>query len=91
MKPVSFILLLLCLLIGGIGFMIARSNGPQPDQNRPSDGSPQLITLNGATQFDENHAFTRTIRKFEQLVAEYYSGPVEFEPHPLRRNVRTRG
>ena len=38
-----------------------------------------VITLKGATQFDENHVFTRTIRKFEQLVAEYYGKPVNFE------------
>jgi tripartite ATP-independent transporter DctP family solute receptor len=42
------------------------------------------ITLNGASQFDENHAFTKTMRKFEELVAEYYDGPEElkFILHP---------
>ncbi len=35
------------------------------------------ITLNGASQFDESHAFTKTMRKFEELVAEYYEGPEE--------------
>ena len=37
------------------------------------------ITLNGASQFDENHAFTKTMRKFEELVAAYYDGPEELE------------
>jgi len=37
------------------------------------------ITLNGASQFDENHAFTKTMRKFEELVAEYYDGPEDLE------------
>ena len=37
------------------------------------------ITLRGASQFDENHAFTRTLRKFEELVKTHYGKPVEFE------------
>jgi TRAP-type C4-dicarboxylate transport system substrate-binding protein len=37
------------------------------------------ITLNGASQFDEEHAFTKTMRKFEELVKEYYQGPEELE------------
>ena len=43
----------------------------------------ETITLVGASQFDENHAFTKTLRKFADLVQEYYQGPegVEFELH----------
>lgn len=43
----------------------------------------QTITLVGASQFDEDHAFTKTMRRFEELVQEYYDGPheVEFEMH----------
>jgi tripartite ATP-independent transporter DctP family solute receptor len=43
----------------------------------------QTITLVGASQFDEDHAFTKTMRKFEELVKQYYEGPeeVEFELH----------
>ena len=41
--------------------------------------SPQTIVLKGASQFDESHAFTRTLRKFEALVVEYYGKPVTFE------------
>jgi tripartite ATP-independent transporter DctP family solute receptor len=37
------------------------------------------ITLNGASQFDEDHAFTKAMRKFEELVGEYYQGPDEVE------------
>lgn len=41
------------------------------------------ITLVGASQFDENHAFTRLMRKFEQMVKLYYTGnkQIEFEMH----------
>jgi TRAP-type C4-dicarboxylate transport system substrate-binding protein len=43
----------------------------------------ETFTLVGASQFDEDHAFTRTMRKFEELVQQYYEGPdeVEFELH----------
>lgn len=37
------------------------------------------ITLRGASQFDENHAFSRTLKKFEGLVKAYYGKPIEFE------------
>jgi len=37
------------------------------------------ITLHGASQFDERHAFTRLMRKFEQLTIQYYSGEHELE------------
>ena len=37
------------------------------------------IRLRGASQFDENHAYTRTLIKFQELVKEYYGQPVEFE------------
>lgn len=39
----------------------------------------QTITLRGASQFDEGHVFTRTLRKFEELVKQYYDQPVKFE------------
>ena len=39
----------------------------------------ETITLNGASQFDEEHAFTKAMRKFEELVQEYYQGPDEIE------------
>ncbi|MEM7026450.1 MAG: TRAP transporter substrate-binding protein [Pseudomonadota bacterium] len=37
------------------------------------------ITLNGASQFDESHAFTKTMLRFQELVAQYYEGPEELE------------
>ena len=37
------------------------------------------ITLRGALQFDENHFYAQTMRKFEELVRTYYGKPVEFE------------
>ena len=37
------------------------------------------VTLRGASMFDENHSFTKTLREFERLVAEKYDGDVEFD------------
>ena len=40
------------------------------------------IKLVGASQFDENHAFTKTMRKFEELVSACYTDePIEWEMH----------
>ena len=39
----------------------------------------KTITLRGAGQFDESHVHTRTLRKFEELVKQYYGKPVNFE------------
>ena len=41
--------------------------------------SSDRIVLRGAVQFDESHSFTRTLRHFEEKVAEYYDQPIEFE------------
>ncbi len=41
----------------------------------------QAVTLVGASQFDESHAFTKTMREFERLVTECYSGDVTFDLH----------
>jgi len=43
--------------------------------------SANAVTLVGASQFDEEHAFSKTMRKFEELVTECYSGDVEFDLH----------
>ena len=37
------------------------------------------ITLRGASLFDEEHAYTKTLREFERLVQESYDGDIEFE------------
>jgi TRAP-type transport system periplasmic protein len=44
-----------------------------------SAASADTITLNGASQFDDNHAFTKTMAKFEELVRQYYQGPEQLE------------
>ena len=43
----------------------------------------ETITLHGASQFNESHAFTRLMRKFESLTKLYYTGPhkIEFVMH----------
>lgn len=48
-----------------------------------SAAQADTITLHGASQFDESHAFTRLMRKFEQLTRLYYSGEhtLEFVMH----------
>jgi len=37
------------------------------------------ITLRGASMFDDNHAFTKTMVKFAELVDQYYDGDVTFD------------
>ena len=37
------------------------------------------FTFHGASQFDEKHAYTRLMRKFEQLTKLIYNGPHEIE------------
>ena len=39
----------------------------------------ETYTLHGASQFDESHAFTRLMRKFEALTTLYYTGSDEIE------------
>lgn len=39
----------------------------------------QEVTLRGASMFDENHAFTKTMEKFAELVDTYYDGDVKFD------------
>lgn len=41
----------------------------------------QTITLNGAVQFNDDHAFTKALVKFEELVKQYYGKPVNFSLH----------
>ena len=36
-------------------------------------------TLRGASMFDENHTFTKTMVKFGELVEQYYAGDVDFD------------
>jgi TRAP-type C4-dicarboxylate transport system substrate-binding protein len=39
------------------------------------------ITLNGAVQFNDDHAFTKALVRFEELVQKYYGKPVNFTLH----------
>jgi tripartite ATP-independent transporter DctP family solute receptor len=41
----------------------------------------QAITLNGAVQFNDDHAFTKSLMRFEELVKKYYGKPVTFTLH----------
>jgi TRAP-type C4-dicarboxylate transport system substrate-binding protein len=39
------------------------------------------LTLNGAVQFNDDHAFNKTLLKFEELVKKYYGKPINFVLH----------
>ncbi|TQF78056.1 TRAP transporter substrate-binding protein [Elioraea sp. Yellowstone] len=41
----------------------------------------QAITLNGASQFNDEHAFTKCMVRFEELVRRYYGKPINFVLH----------
>jgi len=44
-------------------------------------GAQEAITLHGASQFNDDHAFTKTMAKFAELVQKYYGKPVNFVLH----------
>ena len=41
----------------------------------------QTITLHGASQFSDEHAFTKALTRFDELVKKYYGKPVNFVLH----------
>ncbi len=41
----------------------------------------QAITLHGASQFNDDHAFTKALVRFEELVKKYYGKPINFVLH----------
>ncbi len=41
----------------------------------------QVITLHGAVQFNDDHAFNKSLLKFEELHKKYYGKPVNFVLH----------
>src|SRR6266700_2262671 len=43
--------------------------------------SAQTVTLHGASQFNDDHAFTKALVRFEELVKKYYGKPVGFVLH----------
>ena len=44
-------------------------------------GAQQPITLHGAVQFNDDHAFTKALVRFEELVKKYYGKPITFVLH----------
>ena len=48
----------------------------------------QVVTLNGAVQFNDDHAFTKAMVRFEELVKKYYGKPINFVLH-LRSTGRS--
>lgn len=43
--------------------------------------SAQTITLHGAVQFSDEHAYNKTLLKFEELVRKYFGKPINFVLH----------
>ena len=41
----------------------------------------QPITLHGAVQFNDDHAFNRALVRFQELTAKYYGKPINFVLH----------
>ena len=76
MKDVIFKVLVGCLVVA-IALVVLRQRNVS--QGKDKEESKTVATLKGASQFDESHAFTRTLRKFEELVKAYYGKPLEFE------------
>jgi len=46
-----------------------------------AQASAQTITLSGASQFNDDHAFTKALVRFEELVKQYYGKPIDFKLH----------
>ena len=47
----------------------------------PAVRAQAAITLQGAVQFNDDHAFTKSLVKFEELVKQYYGKPINFVLH----------
>jgi TRAP-type transport system periplasmic protein len=47
----------------------------------PAAAQQQAITLHGAVQFNDDHAFNKSLLKFEELVKKYYGKPINFVLH----------
>jgi tripartite ATP-independent transporter DctP family solute receptor len=59
--------------VAALGLVAAFSGQPAQAQ--------QVITLNGAVQFNDDHAFTKALVRFEELVKKYYGKPINFVLH----------
>jgi TRAP-type C4-dicarboxylate transport system substrate-binding protein len=47
----------------------------------PHPAGAQALTLHGASQFNDDHVFTKTLTRFAELVQKYYTKPVSFVLH----------
>jgi TRAP-type transport system periplasmic protein len=50
----------------------------------PPANAQQAVTLHGAVQFNDDHAFNKSLLKFEELVKRYYGKPISFVLHRNR-------
>lgn len=67
-KSVLFLSAALCLVLNaGFGVQTAQAQA--------------AVTLHGASQFNDDHPFTKGLQKFEELVKKYYGKPVNFVLH----------
>jgi TRAP-type transport system periplasmic protein len=64
-------------LLAGLGATAATGVLGMPSILR----AQQPVTLNGAVQFNDDHAFTKALVRFEELVKKYYGKPVNFTLH----------
>src|SRR5262249_39931402 len=48
----------------------------------PPARAQEAVTLHGAVQFNDDHAFNKAQLRFEQLVKQYYGKPINFVLHP---------
>jgi TRAP-type transport system periplasmic protein len=62
------------ILKGGVALAVATVAAPYVR-------AQAQITLQGASQFNDDHAFTKAMVKFEELVKQYYGKPVNFTLH----------
>jgi len=62
------------LLKGGLALSAAAVAAPYVRAQAP-------ISLQGASQFNDDHAFTKSLAKFGELVQQYYGKPVNFTIH----------
>jgi TRAP-type C4-dicarboxylate transport system substrate-binding protein len=70
MKKAFFLSAALCFMLGVAGVGIQRAEAADP-----------VITLHGASQFNDDHPFTQGLLKFEELVKKYYGKPINFVLH----------
>lgn len=64
-----------CTLSTALGLALALGIGGMTT----TSSSAADVTLRGASMFDNNHAFTKTMVRFAELVDKYYDGDVKFD------------